>query len=150
MDSCVRAYATVQKLLCHGSYCEPILSLQVARASRRLSFAAQSCRPFCCLGLTRRPTLFAQEICLNPRYPMTRSPLWCCTGIIRSSALVQASSSLSCGSLLRLTIEPLRNELVLDCRGVGFVQLEKAMHAEKFHTELCLIDVACIASKEII
>ena len=38
MHSCMRAYATVLKLLCHGSYCELILSL--ARASWRLSFAA--------------------------------------------------------------------------------------------------------------
>jgi len=43
MHSCMRAYATVQTLLCHGSYCELILSL--ARASCRLSFAARSCRP---------------------------------------------------------------------------------------------------------
>jgi len=40
MDSCMHAYATVQKLLCNGSYCELILSL--ARASCRLSFAARS------------------------------------------------------------------------------------------------------------
>jgi len=36
MLSCMRAYATVQKLLCHRSYCELILSL--VRASSRLSF----------------------------------------------------------------------------------------------------------------
>ena len=34
----MRAYATVQKLLCHGNYCELISSL--VRASCRLSFAA--------------------------------------------------------------------------------------------------------------
>ena len=39
MHSCMRAYATVQKLLCHWSYCELILNL--ARASCRLSFAAR-------------------------------------------------------------------------------------------------------------
>jgi len=39
----------------------------------------------------------AQEICPNPRHLMTRSPLWCCTSIIRSSTLVQTSSSLSIG-----------------------------------------------------
>jgi len=39
MHSCMRAYATVQKLLCHGSYCKLILSL--ARASCRLSFATR-------------------------------------------------------------------------------------------------------------
>jgi len=38
MHSCMRAYATVQKILCHESYCELILSL--ARASYRLLFAA--------------------------------------------------------------------------------------------------------------
>ena len=37
MDSCMRAYSTVQQLLCHGSYCELILSL--ARTSCRLLFA---------------------------------------------------------------------------------------------------------------
>jgi len=39
MRSCMRACATKQKLLCHGSYCKLILSL--ARASCRLSFAAR-------------------------------------------------------------------------------------------------------------
>ena len=34
--SCLRAYATVQQLLCHGSCCERILCL--ARTSCRLSF----------------------------------------------------------------------------------------------------------------
>ena len=53
MDLCMRAYATVQKLLCHGSYCEFVLSL--ARASCRLSFAAHSCRPSCCLNQTPNP-----------------------------------------------------------------------------------------------
>jgi len=37
MHSCMRAFATVQKLLCHENYCELILSL--AQASCRLSFA---------------------------------------------------------------------------------------------------------------
>jgi len=36
-NSCMRAYATVQELLYHGSYCELILSL--ARTSCRLSFS---------------------------------------------------------------------------------------------------------------
>ena len=39
MDSSMRAYATVQKLLCCGSYRELITSL--ARTSYRLSFAAR-------------------------------------------------------------------------------------------------------------
>jgi len=34
-NSCMRAYATVEQLLCHGRYCELILSL--ARTSCRLS-----------------------------------------------------------------------------------------------------------------
>jgi len=38
MDSCMCTYATVQQLLCHGSYCELILSL--ARTSCRMSFTA--------------------------------------------------------------------------------------------------------------
>ena len=34
-------YATVQELLCHGSYCEHILSHRLAQASCRLSFVAR-------------------------------------------------------------------------------------------------------------
>jgi len=45
MDSCMRAYSTVQQLLCHGGYCELILSL--ARTSCRLLFTARpTARPF--------------------------------------------------------------------------------------------------------
>jgi len=94
-NSCMRACATVQHLLCHGSYCNFILSL--ARTSCRPSF------PPALLPLRRAgrppagqlPDLFAEEIRPNPRQLMTQSPLWCCTSIIRSSALVRASSSLS-------------------------------------------------------
>jgi len=39
MDSCMRAYSTMQQLLCHGYYCELILSL--ARTSCRLLFTAR-------------------------------------------------------------------------------------------------------------
>jgi len=39
MDSCMRAYSTAQQLLCHGGYCELILSL--ARTSYRLLFTAR-------------------------------------------------------------------------------------------------------------
>jgi len=39
MDSCMRAYSTVQQLLCHGGYCELILSL--ARTSCRLLITAR-------------------------------------------------------------------------------------------------------------
>ena len=38
MDSCMRPYSTVQQLLCHGGYCELILSL--ARTLYRLLFTA--------------------------------------------------------------------------------------------------------------
>ena len=41
---------------------------------------------------------------------MTRSPLWCCTSIIRSSALVQASSSLSMGHTRTLSRGSLHQE----------------------------------------
>jgi len=43
MRSCMRAYATVQKLLCHGSYCKLILSL--AGALCRLLYAARFAAP---------------------------------------------------------------------------------------------------------
>jgi len=39
MDSCMRAYSTVQQFLCHGGYCELILSL--AWTSCRLLFTAR-------------------------------------------------------------------------------------------------------------
>jgi len=71
------------------------LNLSLARASCRPSFAARSCCPSCCLDQTRCLTLFVQGIRPNPRELMTRSSLRCRTSIIRSSALVQASSSLS-------------------------------------------------------
>ena len=44
MDLCMHAYSAVQQLLCHGSYCELIVSL--ARTSCRLLFTARpSARP---------------------------------------------------------------------------------------------------------
>ena len=44
MDSCMRAYSTVQQLLCHGGYCDLILSL--ARIlCRLLSTASPTARP---------------------------------------------------------------------------------------------------------
>ena len=39
MHPCMRAYAMVEQLLCHGNYCDLILSL--ARALCKLSFAAR-------------------------------------------------------------------------------------------------------------
>ena len=56
MDSCMRAYSTVQQLLCHGGYCELILSL--ARTSCRLLFNA-------------RPT--ARPLAGNPLHDVVRS-----------------------------------------------------------------------------
>ena len=56
MDSCMRAYSTVQQLLCHGGYCELILSL--ARTSCRLLF-------------TTRPT--ARPLAGNPLRDVVRS-----------------------------------------------------------------------------
>jgi len=94
IDSCMRAHATVQQLLCHGSYCKLILRV------------LREYRAGCCLPPALPPallpaiccqTLFALNIRPNPRLLMTRSLLRCCTSIMRSSALVQASSSLSMG-----------------------------------------------------
>ena len=46
MDSCIRAYSTVQQLLCHGSYCEHRLILSLARTLCRMLFTARpSARP---------------------------------------------------------------------------------------------------------
>jgi len=50
MHSCMRAYAAAQQLLCHGSYCEFIVSL--ARTSCGLSLA-------------------------DPLLPAIRHPTWC-------------------------------------------------------------------------
>ena len=58
MDSCMRAYATVQQLLCHRSYCELILSL--ARTSCRLSFSLALLPP-ALLPAIRQPTMFAKN-----------------------------------------------------------------------------------------
>ena len=60
VHSCMRAYAMVQKLLRHGSYCE--LTLSLARASCRLSFAACSCHPSCCLDQPPSPDAFRSRI----------------------------------------------------------------------------------------
>jgi len=58
MDSCMRAYSTVQELLYHGNYCELILNL--ARTSCRLLF-------------TTRPT--ARPLGVNPlRDVRSRNP----------------------------------------------------------------------------
>jgi len=56
MDSCMRAYTTVQQLLRHGGYCELILSL--TRKSCRLLFTA-------------RPT--ARPLAGNPLHDVVRS-----------------------------------------------------------------------------
>ena len=58
MDSCMRAYSTVQQLLCHGGYCELILSLA---------------RTLCRLLFTTRPT--ARPLADNPlRDVRSRNP----------------------------------------------------------------------------
>jgi len=56
MNSCMRAYSTVQQLLCHGSYCKLILSL-----------ARTSCRPL----FTARP--LARPLAGNPLRDAVRS-----------------------------------------------------------------------------
>jgi len=50
MDSCMRAYAKVQQLLCYGSYCELILSL-----ARNIVQAVVCHPPSCQLNLYRPP-----------------------------------------------------------------------------------------------
>ena len=61
MDLCIHAYSTVQQLLCHGSYCELILSL--ARTSCRLLFTAHptsflACNPWRNAVRSRNPSKF--------------------------------------------------------------------------------------------
>ena len=70
MRSCMRAYATVQKLLCHGSYCELILSL--ALASCRMSFVVRS--PSC----------------------STKSITWCCSLKLEKSVQIHARHGCRC------------------------------------------------------
>jgi len=78
VNLCMCTYATVQQLLCHGSYCELILSL--ARTSCRLSFtvrppaargrarpAPPASPPAALLLAIRCSTLFALKICPNSR-----------------------------------------------------------------------------------
>jgi len=87
--------------------CAPIqlcTSFFAMEAIENLSWVLREHRADCCLLpalppalLLRCATLVAQEIRPNPRWLMTRSPLQCYTSIIRSSALVQASTSLSIG-----------------------------------------------------
>ena len=51
MDSCMRAYSTVQQLLCHGGYCELILSL-----------ARTSCRLLCTASPTARSLAALRDV----------------------------------------------------------------------------------------
>jgi len=88
MHPCMRAFATVQKLLCHGSYCELILSL--ARASCRLLFAARSATVY--KKSVARRCLFKKYIQIYAS-SWLRSSLRCRRSILRSSAWMQASSS---------------------------------------------------------
>jgi len=97
----MRAYATMQKLLCHVNYCELVLS--PVRASFKQPSAARPAtgptnsvaHPSIRGEQRRRRTMSAQQIAPNPRQLITRSPPRCRTSIIQSSALVQASFSLS-------------------------------------------------------
>ena len=83
-NSCMRAYALVQQLLCHGFYCELILSL--VRTSSRPPAPSSSRPPSC------RPVAWR---CSLKKSVKIHASSWCCTSIIWSSALVRVSSSLS-------------------------------------------------------
>ena len=85
MHSCMHPYAKVQKLHCHGSYCKLILSL--ARASCRLSFAA------------RPPAVSTKSVA---RRCLLKKPVQIHAS---SSALLQASSSLSLGRTRSMATE---------------------------------------------
>jgi len=62
MHPCMHDHATLQELLCHGNYCELILSLAQSIVQ------AVVCRPpCCCLDEISFTTLFTQEIRPNPR-----------------------------------------------------------------------------------
>ena len=93
------AHALVYVRICNGAEASwPWKLLQTYVESCASIVQAVVCHPpFCLPDEISSPTMFAQEIRPNPRYLMTRSLLWCCTSIIRSSTLVQASSSLSIG-----------------------------------------------------
>jgi len=112
LHPCMCAYATVQKLLCHGNYCELILS--PVRASFKQPSAARPAtgptnsvaHPSIRGEQRRRRTMSAQQIAPNPRQLITRSPPRCRTSIIQSSALVQASFSLS---MVALAAQPRRS-----------------------------------------
>jgi len=61
MDSCMRAYSTVQQFFCHGGYCELILSL--ARTSCRLLFTARpTAHP---LAGGRQIYMYLYRVCLQ-------------------------------------------------------------------------------------
>jgi len=89
---CARACAHMQR-------CRSFSTMKLLRTyleSCASIVQAVFCRPPSCrLDEISCLTLFAQEIRPNPRYLMTQSSLRCRTSIIRSSAFVRASSSLS-------------------------------------------------------
>ena len=107
-----RSYATVQKLLCHGNYCELILS--PVRASFKQPSAARPAtgptnsvaHPSIRGSAALLPNNVHSKIAPNPRQLITRSPPRCRTSIIQSSALVQASFSLS---MVALAARPRRS-----------------------------------------
>ena len=82
MRSCMRAYATVQELLCHETIANLSWVLREHRAGCRLPHALS---PVSTKSVARR--CFAQEIRPNPRELMTRSLLRCRTSITQSDDL---------------------------------------------------------------
>jgi len=82
----------------HMQRCNSFLAMKLLRTyleSQACASIVQAvvCRPACLLSRRNRsPDAIRQEIRPNPCQLMTRSPLQCHTSIIRSSALVQASS----------------------------------------------------------
>jgi len=106
LNACIlstkNAHAPVHARLCNGAETSlPWKPLRTYLESCASIVQVVVCHPPCrCLDEISRPLfsrnpLFAQEIFPNPRKVMTQSTLRCRTSIIRSSALVQASSNLS-------------------------------------------------------
>jgi len=94
MMACLLTFPHVQQ--CRSFFAMKLLRTYL-KSCTSIVQAVLCCLTNCCLDQTRRLTLFALEICPNLCQLMTRSPLECCTSIVQSSPLVQASSSLSMG-----------------------------------------------------
>ena len=133
--SAKNAYALVHARICHGAeaslpynYCELILSL--AQASCRLSFSA---RPASCLDEISRPTLFVTKS-VQIRASSWRSRR-CGVAQASSSALVQASSSLSMGRTRRSTTEATRHR---NAFSPFFARFLKSRWPESRRTYICI------------